>query len=214
VSDLDKLCERLITAANAHGGLDNITVVCARLEPLIPSSSALRPFLIPAGRGFPTRRVRGRAWNDCSRPGLAAGTKRAWACWRRCCRVAAPHGSATGRRGSFGRVAGRSFLDRPKRASAPWPRSKRDGRLFRAGRPARRLPAIDRSRCCVWRARAEAGNTLEVARDSLGPGGCMSGCSGGFGANPNCSRATAPQCVPMTAPASWCWPWQTGRRGN
>jgi protein phosphatase len=34
VSDLDKLCERLITAANAHGGLDNITVVCARLEPL------------------------------------------------------------------------------------------------------------------------------------------------------------------------------------
>ena len=33
-SDLDKLCERLIAAANAHGGLDNITVVCARLEPL------------------------------------------------------------------------------------------------------------------------------------------------------------------------------------
>jgi protein phosphatase len=33
-SDLDKLCERLITTANAHGGLDNITVVCARLEPL------------------------------------------------------------------------------------------------------------------------------------------------------------------------------------
>lgn len=32
--DLDKLCERLIAAANAHGGLDNITVVCARLEPL------------------------------------------------------------------------------------------------------------------------------------------------------------------------------------
>jgi serine/threonine protein phosphatase PrpC len=34
VSDLDKLCERLLTAANDHGGLDNITVVCARLEPL------------------------------------------------------------------------------------------------------------------------------------------------------------------------------------
>jgi protein phosphatase len=33
-SDLDKLCERLIAGANAHGGLDNITVVCARLEPL------------------------------------------------------------------------------------------------------------------------------------------------------------------------------------
>jgi protein phosphatase len=33
-TDLDKLCERLIAAANAHGGLDNITVVCARLEPL------------------------------------------------------------------------------------------------------------------------------------------------------------------------------------
>ena len=32
--DLDKLCERLVAAANAHGGLDNITVVCARLEPL------------------------------------------------------------------------------------------------------------------------------------------------------------------------------------
>ena len=32
--DLDKLCERLVSAANAHGGLDNITVVCARLEPL------------------------------------------------------------------------------------------------------------------------------------------------------------------------------------
>jgi len=33
-TDLDKLCERLIAAANANGGLDNITVVCARLEPL------------------------------------------------------------------------------------------------------------------------------------------------------------------------------------
>jgi protein phosphatase len=33
-NDLDKLCERMVTAANAHGGLDNITVVCARLEPL------------------------------------------------------------------------------------------------------------------------------------------------------------------------------------
>jgi protein phosphatase len=33
-TDLDKLCERLIAAANAHGGQDNITVVCARLEPL------------------------------------------------------------------------------------------------------------------------------------------------------------------------------------
>jgi protein phosphatase len=33
-TDLDKLCERLVAAANAHGGLDNITVVCARLEPL------------------------------------------------------------------------------------------------------------------------------------------------------------------------------------
>jgi len=32
--DLDKLCERLIAAANANGGIDNITVVCARLEPL------------------------------------------------------------------------------------------------------------------------------------------------------------------------------------
>ena len=32
--DLDKVCDRLIAAANAHGGLDNITVVCARLEPL------------------------------------------------------------------------------------------------------------------------------------------------------------------------------------
>jgi len=33
-SDLDKLCERLIGQANANGGIDNITVVCARLEPL------------------------------------------------------------------------------------------------------------------------------------------------------------------------------------
>ncbi len=33
-SDLDKLCERLIASANEHGGEDNITVVCARLEPL------------------------------------------------------------------------------------------------------------------------------------------------------------------------------------
>jgi protein phosphatase len=32
--DLDKLCERLISTANANGGVDNITVVCARLEPL------------------------------------------------------------------------------------------------------------------------------------------------------------------------------------
>jgi serine/threonine protein phosphatase PrpC len=32
--DLDNLCERLVAAANVHGGLDNITVVCARLEPL------------------------------------------------------------------------------------------------------------------------------------------------------------------------------------
>jgi PPM family protein phosphatase len=32
--DLDKLCERLIAAANEGGGADNITVVCARLEPL------------------------------------------------------------------------------------------------------------------------------------------------------------------------------------
>lgn len=32
--DLDKLCERLIAAANENGGADNITVVCARLEPL------------------------------------------------------------------------------------------------------------------------------------------------------------------------------------
>ena len=32
--DLDKLCERLISTANGNGGVDNITVVCARLEPL------------------------------------------------------------------------------------------------------------------------------------------------------------------------------------
>lgn len=32
--DLDKLCERLIASANSNGGIDNITVVCARLEPL------------------------------------------------------------------------------------------------------------------------------------------------------------------------------------
>jgi PPM family protein phosphatase len=32
--DLDKLCDRLIGAANENGGVDNITVVCARLEPL------------------------------------------------------------------------------------------------------------------------------------------------------------------------------------
>jgi protein phosphatase len=32
--DLDKLCERLINSANENGGSDNITVVCARLEPL------------------------------------------------------------------------------------------------------------------------------------------------------------------------------------
>jgi len=32
--DLDKLCERLIAKANENGGADNITVVCARLEPL------------------------------------------------------------------------------------------------------------------------------------------------------------------------------------
>jgi protein phosphatase len=32
--DLDKLCERLIATANGNGGVDNITVVCARLEPL------------------------------------------------------------------------------------------------------------------------------------------------------------------------------------
>jgi serine/threonine protein phosphatase PrpC len=32
--DLDRLCERLIGSANGNGGIDNITVVCARLEPL------------------------------------------------------------------------------------------------------------------------------------------------------------------------------------
>jgi len=32
--DLDKLCDRLIASANENGGADNITVVCARLEPL------------------------------------------------------------------------------------------------------------------------------------------------------------------------------------
>ena len=32
--DLDRLCERLIACANGNGGIDNITVVCARLEPL------------------------------------------------------------------------------------------------------------------------------------------------------------------------------------
>jgi protein phosphatase len=32
--ELDKLCERLIATANENGGADNITVVCARLEPL------------------------------------------------------------------------------------------------------------------------------------------------------------------------------------
>jgi PPM family protein phosphatase len=31
--DLDRLCERLITVANANGGLDNITVVAVRVEP-------------------------------------------------------------------------------------------------------------------------------------------------------------------------------------
>ena len=30
--DLDRLCERLISGANANGGLDNVTVVAARLE--------------------------------------------------------------------------------------------------------------------------------------------------------------------------------------
>jgi len=30
--DLDRLCERLISAANANGGLDNVTVVAARME--------------------------------------------------------------------------------------------------------------------------------------------------------------------------------------
>jgi protein phosphatase len=33
-SDLDLLCEHLITEANMAGGQDNITVVCARIEPL------------------------------------------------------------------------------------------------------------------------------------------------------------------------------------
>jgi len=33
-SDLDKACEKLIAAANANGGVDNITVVLARIEPL------------------------------------------------------------------------------------------------------------------------------------------------------------------------------------
>lgn len=33
-SDLDRACERLISAANDRGGVDNITVVLARLEPL------------------------------------------------------------------------------------------------------------------------------------------------------------------------------------
>jgi PPM family protein phosphatase len=32
--DLDRACERLIAAANDNGGVDNITVVLARLEPL------------------------------------------------------------------------------------------------------------------------------------------------------------------------------------
>jgi len=32
--ELDKACEKLITAANANGGVDNITVVLARIEPL------------------------------------------------------------------------------------------------------------------------------------------------------------------------------------
>jgi PPM family protein phosphatase len=32
--DLDRLCDRLISTANENGGVDNITVVCARLEPL------------------------------------------------------------------------------------------------------------------------------------------------------------------------------------
>jgi serine/threonine protein phosphatase PrpC len=30
--DLDAACERLIHTANAHGGVDNITCVLARLE--------------------------------------------------------------------------------------------------------------------------------------------------------------------------------------
>jgi len=33
-ADLDKACERLIAAANEAGGVDNITVVLARIEPL------------------------------------------------------------------------------------------------------------------------------------------------------------------------------------
>jgi serine/threonine protein phosphatase PrpC len=32
--DLDVACERLITAANDAGGIDNITAVLARIEPL------------------------------------------------------------------------------------------------------------------------------------------------------------------------------------
>lgn len=32
--DLDSLCEKLIAGANENGGVDNITVVCARIEPL------------------------------------------------------------------------------------------------------------------------------------------------------------------------------------
>jgi len=31
-NDLDAICERLITTANKNGGLDNITVVAARVE--------------------------------------------------------------------------------------------------------------------------------------------------------------------------------------
>ena len=30
--DLDALCEKLVAAANKNGGLDNITVVAARVE--------------------------------------------------------------------------------------------------------------------------------------------------------------------------------------
>jgi len=33
-AELDKACEKLIAAANANGGVDNITVVLARIEPL------------------------------------------------------------------------------------------------------------------------------------------------------------------------------------
>jgi serine/threonine protein phosphatase PrpC len=33
-ADLDKACEKLIAAANANGGVDNITVILARIEPL------------------------------------------------------------------------------------------------------------------------------------------------------------------------------------